>query len=72
MHGLLSDVYYSQIMNDFIEETKDSNGTILQNGDSVSVIKDLKLKGSSTTLKIGTVFKNIRLTDDVEEIECKE
>lgn len=50
--------------------TKDSNGTILANGDSVIVIKDLKVKGSSVTLKQGTKIKNIRLTDDEEEIEC--
>lgn len=48
---------------------KDSNGTTLNAGDSVQVIKDLKVKGSSVTLKRGTVIKNIRLTDDAEEIE---
>lgn len=50
--------------------TKDSNGNELSNGDSVSVIKDLKVKGTSVTLKRGTTIKNIRLTDDEEEIEC--
>lgn len=49
---------------------KDSNGNTLAAGDSVQVIKDLKVKGSSETLKRGTVFKNIRLTDDEETIEC--
>ena len=49
---------------------KDSNGNELKDGDSVQVIKDLKVKGSSDTLKRGTVFKNIRLTDDDEAIEC--
>jgi protein PhnA len=49
---------------------RDSNGTILNDGDSVQVIKDLKVKGSSTTLKRGTAIKNIRLTDNEEEIEC--
>jgi protein PhnA len=49
---------------------KDSNGNALAEGDSVQVIKDLKVKGSSETLKRGTVFKNIRLTDDEEAIEC--
>lgn len=49
---------------------KDSNGTILNNGDSVTLIKDLKVKGTSVTLKRGTIVKNIRLTDDAEEIEC--
>lgn len=50
--------------------TKDSNGNELQNGDSVSLIKDLKVKGTSVTLKRGTLTKNTRLTDDEEEIEC--
>ncbi len=49
---------------------KDSNGNALAEGDSVQVIKDLKVKGSSETLKRGTVFRNIRLTDDEEAIEC--
>jgi len=49
---------------------KDSNGNTLAEGDSVQVIKDLKVKGSSDTLKRGTVFKNIRLTDDEAAIEC--
>jgi len=49
---------------------KDSNGTPLNDGDSVQVIKDLKVKGTSVTLKRGTVIKNIRLTDDEETIEC--
>ncbi len=51
-------------------QTKDSNGTILNDGDSVQLIKDLKVKGTSVTLKQGTVVKNIRLTDNEEEIEC--
>lgn len=51
-------------------DVKDSNGNILNNGDSVQVIKDLKVKGTSITLKRGTIIKNIRLTDDDEEIEC--
>ncbi|MFA6105286.1 MAG: alkylphosphonate utilization protein [Patescibacteria group bacterium] len=52
--------------------TKDCNGNILNEGDSVQLNKDLKLGGSSTTYKIGTVFKNIRLTSDTEAIECKD
>ena len=52
-------------------EVKDGNGTPLSEGDSVKLIKDLKVRGSSTTLKRGTVVKNIRLTDDAEEIEGK-
>lgn len=54
------------------EITKDSHGTILQDGDSVQLIKDLKVKGSSTILKRGNIMKNIRLTGDPEEIECRD
>lgn len=50
-------------------EVKDSNGNLLNEGDSVSVIKDLKVKGSSSVIKRGTVVKNIRLTDNDKEIE---
>lgn len=49
---------------------KDSNGTALNAGDTVQIIKDLKVKGTSVTLKRGTVIKNIRLTSDEDEIEC--
>lgn len=49
---------------------KDSNGNILNDGDSVTVIKDLKVKGTSATLKRGTLVKNIRLTDNEDEVEC--
>jgi protein PhnA len=52
-------------------ETKGSNGNILNEGDSVTLIKDLKVKGSSITLKRGTMVKNIHLTGDPEEIECR-
>lgn len=48
---------------------KDSNGTPLNDGDSVTVIKDLKVKGSSLTLKRGKMVKNIRLTSSEDEIE---
>ena len=51
-------------------DVRDSNGTALAEGDAVTVIKDLKVKGTSVTLKRGTLIKNIRLTDDEEEIEC--
>ena len=51
---------------------KDSNGNELSDGDSVQVIKDLKVKGSSANLKQGKVFKNIRLTAKDDEIECRE
>ncbi len=62
-------------MNENIENedeivVKDANGNILTDGDSVIVIKDLKVKGSSIVLKQGTKIKNIRLTDDEELIEC--
>ena len=50
-------------------EVKDTNGTLLSEGDTVKIIKDLKVKSSSTVLKRGTVVKNIRLTDNEEEIE---
>lgn len=53
-------------------DTKDCHGNSLNEGDSVQVIKDLKVKGSSTTLKRGTKFKNIHLTDNPEEIECRD
>jgi protein PhnA len=52
---------------------KDSNGAILADGDSVTVIKDLKVKGSSSVVKIGTKIKNIRLVEssDDHNIDCK-
>ncbi len=50
---------------------KDANGNILQNGDTVTVIKDLKVKGASSALKGGTKVKNIRLIDDDHDIDCK-
>jgi protein PhnA len=53
-----------------MSDTRDSNGNVLKDGDSVTLIKDLKVKGTSVTLKRGTLVKNIRLTDDPELIEC--
>ncbi len=50
-------------------EVKDSNGNLLNEGDSVTIIKDLKVKGSSMVLKRGTLVKGIRLTNNAEEIE---
>ncbi|MFC0133184.1 alkylphosphonate utilization protein [Massilia eurypsychrophila] len=50
---------------------RDSSGTVLQDGDTVSVIKDLKLKGSGGTVKMGTKVKNIRLVDSDHDIDCK-
>lgn len=53
-----------------MENVRDCNGATLADGDSVQVIKDLKVKGTSATLKRGTVIRNIRLTDDEALIEC--
>ncbi len=50
---------------------RDSNGNILQDGDSITVIKDLKVKGSSLVVKVGTRVKNIRLVDSDHDIDCK-
>lgn len=52
-------------------ETKDSNGNLLNDGDSVHLVKDLKVKGTSTTLKRGKAVKNIRLTSHPDEVECR-
>jgi protein PhnA len=60
----------SRTMSDDEIVVKDANGNRLNNGDSVSLIKDLPVKGANVTLKRGTVAKNIRLTDDPAEIEC--
>lgn len=61
--------------NEVIDEdafvVKDSNGNILQDGDSVVVIKDLKVKGASNPVKAGTKVKNIRLVDSDHNIDCK-
>ncbi len=51
-------------------DVKDCHGNNLSQGDSVLVIKDLKVKGTSVTLKQGTKIKNIRLTENGDEIEC--
>ncbi|MGM0834674.1 MAG: zinc ribbon domain-containing protein YjdM [Bacillota bacterium] len=50
---------------------RDANGNVLQDGDSVTVIKDLKVKGSSSVLKIGTKVKSIRLVEGDHDIDCK-
>lgn len=50
---------------------KDSNGNILQDGDTVTVIKDLKIKGTSQVVKVGTKVKNIRLVEGDHDIDCK-
>ncbi|QEG40923.1 zinc ribbon domain-containing protein YjdM [Roseimaritima ulvae] len=53
------------------DAVRDSNGNVLENGDTVVVIKDLKLKGSTTVVKVGTKVKNIRLVDADHDIDCK-
>ncbi len=50
---------------------RDSAGTVLADGDSVTLIKELKVKGAGQTLKRGTVIKSIRLTGDNQEIDCR-
>jgi protein PhnA len=50
---------------------KDAVGNVLQDGDTVTVIKDLKVKGSSAVVKVGTKVKNIRLVDGDHDIDCK-
>ncbi len=53
-----------------MDDVRDSNGAVLADGDSVQVIKDLKVKGTSAALKRGTLIKNIRLTGEPGQIEC--
>ncbi|OCN05091.1 alkylphosphonate utilization protein [Erysipelotrichaceae bacterium MTC7] len=67
---------WTQIDTDLLasqNEVKDANGNVLTSGDSISITKDLKVKGSSSTLKVGTKAKNIRLVDatDGHNIECR-
>jgi protein PhnA len=50
---------------------RDANGTELKDGDSVTLIKDLKVKGANQTLKRGTLIKSIQLTDNEDEIDCR-
>ncbi|MDF1827851.1 MAG: zinc ribbon domain-containing protein YjdM [Legionellaceae bacterium] len=50
---------------------KDANGQVLHDGDTVTVIKDLKIKGSSSVVKVGTKVKNIRLVEGDHDIDCK-
>ena len=56
---------------DDVKVIKDSVGNTLQDGDTVTVIKDLKVKGSSLVVKVGTKVKNIRLVDGDHDIDCK-
>lgn len=50
---------------------RDANGNVLQDGDTITVIKDLKVKGSSSVVKVGTKVKNIRLVEGDHDIDCK-
>ena len=56
---------------DDVRVVRDSNGNLLQDGDTVTVIKDLKVKGSSSVVKVGTKVKNIRLVEGDHDIDCK-
>lgn len=61
----------SEAQNEDAKVYKDANGNILNDGDTVTVIKDLKVKGSSSVIKIGTKVRNIRLVDGDHDIDCK-
>jgi len=52
-------------------QVRDASGNVLADGDSVTLIKDLKVKGANQTLKQGTIIRTIRLTDNPEEIDCR-
>jgi len=56
---------------DNVRVVKDAHGNLLQDGDSVTVIKDLKVKGTSLVVKVGTKVKNIRLVDGDHDIDCR-
>lgn len=56
---------------DGVKVVRDANGNVLQDGDTITVIKDLKVKGSSSVVKVGTKVKNIRLVDGDHDIDCK-
>lgn len=56
---------------DTAKVVRDAHGNVLQDGDAVTVIKDLKVKGSSTVVKVGTKVRNIRLIDGDHDIDCK-
>ncbi len=60
-----------QVELDSVKIFKDASGNVLQDGDSVTLIKDLKLKGSSSVIKVGTKGKNIRLVEGDHDIDCK-
>lgn len=58
-------------MADSVKIVRDANGNVLQDGDTITVIKDLKVKGSSSVVKVGTKVKNIRLVEGDHDIDCK-
>ncbi len=65
---------WPQVAAEAVEEVRvvrDANGNVLNEGDFVTVIKDLKVKGSSSVVKVGTKVKNIRLVDGDHDIDCK-
>jgi len=68
-HEWLKDASGDEI--DGVKATRDANGNTLSDGDTVSVIKDLKVKGSSSVVKVGTKVKNIRLVEGDHDIDCK-
>ncbi len=61
----------SEAVSQDVLTVQDANGNTLQDGDTVTVIKDLKVKGSSSVVKVGTKVKNIRLCDGDHNIDCK-
>jgi protein PhnA len=61
----------SDVSDDGGQTYKDANGNLLQDGDTVTLIKDLKVKGSSSVVKVGTKVKNIRLVEGDHDIDCK-
>ena len=60
-----------EVVGETAKVVKDSLGNILRDGDSVTVIKDLKIKGSSSVVKVGTKVRNIRLVDGDHDIDCR-
>ena len=60
-----------EVDDDTVASVKDANGQALADGDAVVLIKDLKVKGSSTVLKMGTKVKSIRLVGGDHEVDCK-
>ncbi|MCB1783163.1 MAG: alkylphosphonate utilization protein [Alphaproteobacteria bacterium] len=69
--GVAADSWQGQDAGGQNAPTLDANGTALSNGDTVTLIKDLPVKGAGVTLKRGTLIKNISLTSDPAEIDCR-